>query len=180
MQRHYDATCHRERFCWVIEITSWSKTEGERWLGVTQARVGRRGVARTAEEFVRLVLDLDDEESVDLRVWGAHFWQEVIRDRWQYHAPWGVTRPWLPRMFLGSDERGNESISAVVPPFGWFVLFFRPRLNLRDLTYEEAEAFEEATPSWWTPAQAVLKVAAIPLYLVAFGLAARAVWRMRR
>jgi hypothetical protein len=52
---------------------------------------------------------------------------EVYRPRWQYHAPWTLTRPWLPRAGTGSDEFCNDSVYAVLPFFlGMIVVFWRP------------------------------------------------------
>jgi hypothetical protein len=50
----------------------------------------------------------------------------VYRDRWQYWAPWGVTRPWLPHVFRGGDEWCNDSICLVIPLLGCLVIFWRP------------------------------------------------------
>lgn len=50
----------------------------------------------------------------------------VYRDRWQYHPPWSVTRPWLPRVFRGSDEYCNDSIGVIGPLVGMLVVFWRP------------------------------------------------------
>lgn len=49
----------------------------------------------------------------------------IYRRRWQYHAPWTLTRPWLPRVARGADEWCNPSV-YVVTPLGSVVVFWRP------------------------------------------------------
>lgn len=44
--------------------------------------------------------------------------------RFMYWAPWGVTRPWLPRIFRGGDEWHNASIAIVLPFLGCFIFFY--------------------------------------------------------
>ena len=46
-------------------------------------------------------------------------------------APWKVTRPWLPRAWLGTDEYHNPAVSVVLPLLGAFHVWFR---NWRDDT----------------------------------------------
>ena len=52
---------------------------------------------------------------------------EIYRPRWQYHAVWTLTRPWLPRAGTGSDEFCNDSVYVVLPLFlGMVVVFWHP------------------------------------------------------
>lgn len=52
---------------------------------------------------------------------------EIYRSRWQYHAAWTITRPWLPRAGTGADEFCNDSVYVVLPLFlGMVVVFWRP------------------------------------------------------
>ena len=53
----------------------------------------------------------------------------MYRKRWQWHPPWRVTDWWRPRAFRGSDEYDNPSFSVVVPPLGWFVMFYRRKVT---------------------------------------------------
>jgi hypothetical protein len=50
----------------------------------------------------------------------------VYRHRFMWWFPWGVTRPWLPRVFKGGDEWCNDSVGFVVPPLGALIVFCRP------------------------------------------------------
>lgn len=61
-----------------------------------------------------------------LRVW------RVVRRRFMWWAPWGTTRWWLPRWFMGGDEWCNVPLCVNVPPLGCFI-FFKPWGVLRTL-----------------------------------------------
>lgn len=52
----------------------------------------------------------------------------VIAGRWWYHAPWKVTRPWLPsvRVYPHGDERCNDTLWLQLPFAGAVVIRFRP------------------------------------------------------
>jgi len=176
----YIADCHREGRYWAIHITS-SSLDGEPGpeIGITQARIGHREVESMAKDYIRTVRDMSPDDPVDLTVFGAHFWNGVRTDRWQYHAPWANTRPWLPKAYLTTDERGNEGFAVNVPPVGEFVFFFRCRIRTEELTNEQAEEFELATPNWWAPTQTALNWVAVPLYVGAVALTVRAIRRRR-
>jgi hypothetical protein len=45
-----------------------------------------------------------------------------LRRFWWWY-PWGLTRWWLPRVFLGGDEWCNVPLCIVVPPLGCFLFF---------------------------------------------------------
>lgn len=50
----------------------------------------------------------------------------IYRKRWQWWMPWSTARWWRPRWWRGGDEWCNDSIAVVIPPFGCFVIFWRP------------------------------------------------------
>lgn len=50
---------------------------------------------------------------------------QVIIGRFMWWAPWGVTRPWLPHGWIGTDEWCNPAVSVVVPFLGAFHVFWR-------------------------------------------------------
>lgn len=52
---------------------------------------------------------------------------DVYQKRWQWWTPRGTYRWWLPRVFAGADEWCNDSVAFVIPPFGCFVIFWRPK-----------------------------------------------------
>lgn len=47
----------------------------------------------------------------------------VYFQRFWWWYPWHLTRPWLPRVFLGGDEWCNVPLCVVIPPFGCFLFF---------------------------------------------------------
>lgn len=47
----------------------------------------------------------------------------IYRRRWQWWPPWGVTRWWLPRTWLGGDEFCNVPLCVNLPPLGVLILF---------------------------------------------------------
>lgn len=49
----------------------------------------------------------------------------IYRNRWQYHPPWSVTRPWSPRCFRASDEFCNPSVYVQMPLIGGVVVFWK-------------------------------------------------------
>jgi hypothetical protein len=69
---------------------------------------------------------------------------ELITHRFMWWAPWGVTRWWLPRVFMGGDEWCNVPICVNAPPLGCLI-FFRPFGRLRELPCDEC---------WWALDQA--------------------------
>lgn len=66
-----------------------------------------------------------------------------MRDTWHvgrrfmWWAPWGVTRPWLPRVFPGGDECGNPSVAVVLPFLGCVTVFYGRRLSALPLECDE-------------------------------------------
>lgn len=121
-RRLYEAACHREGRFWVIEVTGWSASGGDFDVATTQARVLCREIGKMARDVIELVTG---DTGVDLSVWGDRLVPDIYRARWQYHWPWAVTRPWLPRVLRGADEHCNPSISVVVPLLGWLVWFYK-------------------------------------------------------
>jgi sterol desaturase/sphingolipid hydroxylase (fatty acid hydroxylase superfamily) len=55
--------------------------------------------------------------------------QVNIGRRFMWWAPWGVTRPWLPRVFRGSNEWCSRSVAVVLPFLGAFIWFWEPELR---------------------------------------------------
>jgi hypothetical protein len=52
---------------------------------------------------------------------------QVNIGRFMWWPPWGVTRPWLPRVSSrGGDEWCNDSVTLILPFLGAFIFFWRP------------------------------------------------------
>jgi len=49
--------------------------------------------------------------------------------RLMYWPPWGVTRPWLPRVACGGDEYGNPSVFINGPLTGALIVFYSRTLS---------------------------------------------------
>lgn len=54
-------------------------------------------------------------------------WMNVYMKRWQYWPPWGVVKPWKPRVADACDETGRASKILIIPPLGAFAFFFKNR-----------------------------------------------------
>ncbi|MFC3986417.1 hypothetical protein [Streptosporangium jomthongense] len=50
----------------------------------------------------------------------------ILFGRFMWWSPTRLTRWWLPRVFRGADENCNPSVAAIIPPFGAFIVFWRP------------------------------------------------------
>lgn len=57
--------------------------------------------------------------------------------RFMYWWPWGVTRPWLPRVFRGSDEWHNKSVAIVLPLLGCIIFFWEHKFSRYGLPHDE-------------------------------------------
>lgn len=55
---------------------------------------------------------------------------QVLIGRFMWWAPWSVTRPWLPRGWLGTDEWCTRAVSVVVPLLGAFHWFYGERRTM--------------------------------------------------
>lgn len=59
--------------------------------------------------------------------------------RYGWWSPWSVYRPWLPRMWRGTDEWHNPALSVVVPFCGAFHVWFSDYRDGSDGHYDPRE-----------------------------------------
>ena len=84
-------------------------------------------------------------------------------------APWTLTRPWLPRVWRGSDQWHNPAVSAVLPLLGavhvWFATWqddtdrhhtLAPVMDVPDCPVCITMAGGDELPKgwWWNPPRA--------------------------
>lgn len=50
----------------------------------------------------------------------------LFRRRLMWWSPTKLTCWWMPRVFRGEDENCNPSVGVVIPPFGAFIVFWKP------------------------------------------------------